>query len=209
MNFNLMSQYNILENRFPGRRAALKREILEQALHCFNELGVEATTIDAIKARCETSVGAIYHHFGNKEGILSMLFFVAQDDQRQHFEHELAKTNSLREAVYSIISSYLDWVVAHPEWARFLYQARSPVAKGPFHQELKDRNAKNYQELKEKLLSFENKDIKIVLPFEILSSLIVGPSENYCRAWLASRVQTSPRDYREEFAESAWRSLQR
>ena len=71
-----MNQSNILENRFPGRRAALKREILEQALHCFNDLGVEATTIDAIKARCDTSVGAIYHHFGNKEGILSALFFV-------------------------------------------------------------------------------------------------------------------------------------
>lgn len=204
-----MNQYNILENRFPGRRAALKREILEQALHCFNELGVEATTIDAIKARCETSVGAIYHHFGNKEGILSALFFAAQDDQRQYLKHELAKTNTLREAVYSIISSYLNWVVANPEWARFLYQARSPVAKGPFQHELKDRNAKNFQELKEKLLSLENKDIKIVQPFEILSSLIVGPSENYCRAWLASRVQTSPQDYREEFAESAWRSLQR
>jgi len=204
-----MNQYNILENRFPGHRAALKREILEQALHCFNELGVEATTIDAIKARCETSVGAIYHHFGNKEGILSALFFAAQDDQRQHLTHELAQTKTLREAVYSIISSYLNWVVANPEWARFLYQARSRVAKGPFQEELKERNAKNFQELKAKLLGFENGDAKIVLPFEILSSLIVGPSENYCRAWLASRVQTSPQDYREEFAESAWRSLQR
>jgi|TARA_B100000965_G_C19595990_1_gene760257 AcrR family transcriptional regulator len=209
MNHNLMNKDKILEDRFPGRRAALKREILEHALYCFNELGVEATTIDAIKARCDTSVGAIYHHFGNKEGILSTLFFAAQDDQRQNLEHELAKTNSLREAIYSIVSSYLDWVVAQPEWARFLYQARSPVAKGPFRQELKVRNAQNYQELKEKLLSFENKDIKIVQPFEIIPSLIVGPSENYCRAWLANRVRTSPRDYREEFSESAWRSLQR
>ncbi|GAA3970503.1 TetR/AcrR family transcriptional regulator [Allohahella marinimesophila] len=182
---------------------------MKQALDCFNELGVEATTIDTIKARCETSVGAIYHHFGNKEGILSALFFAAQDDQRQHLEQELAKTDSLRDAVYSIVSSYLDWVVAHPSWARFLFQARSSVSKGPFHQELKARNAKNYQELKEKLLSFEYKDTKIVQPFEILSSLIVGPSENYCRAWLAHRVQTSPSDYRDEFAESAWRSLQR
>jgi len=204
-----MNQNNILENRFPGRRAALKREILEQALRCFNELGVEATTIDAIKARCDTSVGAIYHHFGNKEGILSALFFAAQDDQRQSLSHELAKASGLREAVHSIISSYLGWVVANPEWARFLYQARSPVAKGPFQQELKDRNAKNHQEIKEKLLSFEAEAAKIVQSFEILSSLIVGPSENYCRAWLANRVQTSPLDYQEEFAESAWRSLQR
>ncbi len=204
-----MNSCHILENRFPGRRAALKREILTQALQCFNEYGVEATTIDTIKARCDTSVGAIYHHFGNKEGILSALFFAAQDDQSQHLDDELAKASSLREAVTSMVGSYLDWVSAHPEWARFLYQARSPVAKGPFQQELKERNAKKFRELKKKLLGFESKEIKLVQSFEILSSLIVGPSENYCRAWLANRVKTSPRDYRDEFAESAWRSIQR
>ncbi len=107
------------------------------------------------------------------------------------------------------MSSYLEWVVAYPEWARFLFQARSAVAKGPHHQELKDRNVENYQKLKEKLLSFETEGTKIVQPFEILSSLIVGPSENYCKAWLANRVKTSPGEYRDEFAESAWRSLQR
>lgn len=204
-----MKQSNILENRFPGRRAALKREILEQALHCFNDLGVEATTIDAIKARCDTSVGAIYHHFGNKEGILSALFFAAMDDQRQQLERELAGANNLREAVFCIIESYLDWVAANREWARFLYQARSPLAKGAFQQELKDRNAQNYQKLKEQLIGLGKGDIKIVQPFEILFSLIIGPSENYCRAWLSGRVKTSPQEYRKEFAESAWRSLQR
>ena len=44
-----MNPFHILENKFPGRRAALKRDILEQALYCFIELGVEATTIEAIK----------------------------------------------------------------------------------------------------------------------------------------------------------------
>ncbi|WP_289101484.1 TetR/AcrR family transcriptional regulator [uncultured Marinobacter sp.] len=204
-----MNQSNILENRFPGRRAALKREILEQALHCFNDLGVEATTIDAIKARCDTSVGAIYHHFGNKEGILSALFFAAMDDQRQQLERELAGANNLREAVFCIIESYLDWVTANREWARFLYQARSPLAKGPFQQELKDRNIQNYQKLKEQLIGLGKGDINIVQPFEMLFSLIIGPSENYCRAWLSGRVKTSPQEYRKEFAESAWRSLKR
>ena len=204
-----MNQSNILENRFPGRRAALKREILEQALHCFNDLGVEATTIDAIKARCDTSVGAIYHHFGNKEGILSALFFAAMDDQRQQLERELAGANNLREAVFCIIESYLDWVAANREWARFLYQARSPLARGPFQQELKDRNIQNYQKLKEQLIGLGKGDIKIVQPFEMLFSLIIGPSENYCRAWLSGRVKTSPQEYRKEFAESAWRSLKR
>ncbi|MFN3581115.1 MAG: TetR/AcrR family transcriptional regulator [Pseudomonas sp.] len=203
-----MNEHSILERRFPGRRATLKREILQQALCCFNEVGVEATTIDAIKARCETSVGAIYHHFGKKEGILSALFFAAQDDQREHLKSYLDKACSLQEAVYSIVTSYVDWVVAYPEWARFLYQARSSVATGPYQQDLKDRNAENYQELKEKMLSLGGEGLKVTHPFEILPSLIIGPAENYCRAWLARRVHTSPDQYREMFAQSAWRSVQ-
>ena len=158
---------------------------------------------------CIRDRGAIYHHFGNKEGILSALFFAAMDDQRQQLERELAGANNLREAVFCIIESYLDWVAANCEWARFLYQARSPLAKGPFQQELKDRNIQNYQKLKEQLIGLGKGDINIVQPFEMLFSLIIGPSENYCRAWLSGRVKTSPQEYRKEFAESAWRSLKR
>jgi hypothetical protein len=81
--------------------------------------------------------------------------------------------------------------------------------KGPFQQELKDRNIQNYQKLKEQLIGLGKGDIKIIQPCEMLFSLIIGPSENYCRAWLSGRVKTSPQEYRKEFAESAWRSLQR
>jgi len=204
-----MPDTTILERRFPGRRAALKREILEHSLACFNEAGIEATTIDAIKARCDTSVGAIYHHFGKKEGILSALFFAAQDDQRSYLHGQLANTESHQDVVRAIVASYVDWVVAHPQWARFLFQARSTVAKGPFSQDLKDRNAENLHRLKEKLQNVEPSQTQMVESFEILSSLLIGPAENYCRAWLAERVKTSPADYREEFAESAWRSIQR
>ena len=52
-----MAEDKILDRFLPGRRAALKREILEHALACFNELGIEATTIDAIKTRCSALIG--------------------------------------------------------------------------------------------------------------------------------------------------------
>ncbi|MDC0663808.1 TetR/AcrR family transcriptional regulator [Marinobacter sp. SS21] len=202
-----MSEISILERRFPGRRAGLKREILLQALACFNESGIEATTIDAIKARCETSVGAIYHHFGNKEGILGALFFTALDDQHEHFVHYLERAGTLEEVVFSVVLSYVDWVVKHPDWARFQFQARSSIVKGPHYQELKERNTKTYRELKEKFAAVGSAQ-KIAPPFELLPSLIIGASENYCRAWLSGRVQTSPKAYGEQLASAAWRSIQ-
>ncbi|SFM43535.1 TetR/AcrR family transcriptional regulator [Marinobacter zhejiangensis] len=203
-----MNELSILERRFPGRRAGLKREILEQALACFNETGIEATTIDSIRARCEASVGAIYHHFGNKEGILGALFFTVLDDQHEFFEHYLDKARSLEAFVSALVISYVDWVVQNPEWARFQFQARASVAKGPHRHALAERNARQLKGLKEKLGAVDTSGVKISAPFELLPSLIIGASENYCRAWLSGRVQTSPSDFREQLAAAAWRSLQ-
>lgn len=203
-----MNELSILERRFPGRRAGLKREILEQALACFNETGIEATTIDSIRARCEASVGAIYHHFGNKEGILGALFFAVLDDQHEFFEHYLVKVGTLEAFASALVMSYVDWLVQNPEWARFQFQARASVAKGPYRQELAERNTKQFQELKKKLQALEADGTKITLPFELLPSLIIGATESYCKAWLSGRVQTCPSEYREQLAAAAWRSIQ-
>src|SRR5690554_1625790 len=204
-----MAEDKILDRLLPGRRAALKREILEHALACFNELGIEATTIDAVKTRCGTSVGAIYHHFGNKEGILSTLFFIAQDDQRAQLKAVLQKANTLQDAVYIMVRSYVDWVTDHPDWARFLFQARSAVAKGPHRQQLEERNVENYRDLKDRLFSLDRGPHEIIQSSELLPSLIIGPSEHLCRAWLSGRIQASPSEYRDQLAESAWRAIQR
>lgn len=204
-----MAEDKILNRFLPGRRSALKREILEHALACFNELGIEATTIDAIKTRCGTSVGAIYHHFGNKEGILSTLFFIAQDDQRAGLKAALQKAKTLQDAVCIMVRSYVDWVTNHPDWARFLFQARSAVAKGPHRQQLEDRNVENYRDLKERLFSLDRGPHEIIQSSELLPSLIIGPSENLCRAWLSGRIHRSPSDYRDQLAESAWRAILR
>ena len=54
----------------PARRAS----ILKAALDCFIGQGVEATTIDDIRRASGSSIGSLYHHFGNKEGIAAGLF---------------------------------------------------------------------------------------------------------------------------------------
>lgn len=204
----LMHELSILERRFPGHRAGLKREILEQALACFNETSIEATTIDSIRARCAASVGAIYHHFGNKEGILGTLFFAVLDDQYEFFEKYVEQASTLEAFISALVISYVDWVVQNPDWARFQFQARASVAKGPHRHELAERNSKQFQALKEKLRTIDNGGISITTPFELLPSLVIGASENYCKAWLSGRVETSPREFREDLAAAAWRSIQ-
>jgi hypothetical protein len=54
-----MHSTDLIERIYPGRRSELKRTILRRALACFNEVGIEATNIETIRAQCETSVGAM------------------------------------------------------------------------------------------------------------------------------------------------------
>ena len=45
------------------------------------------------------------------------------------------------------------------------------------------------------------------LPRELYASLLIGQSENYCRAWLSGRVKSPPTDHADVFADCAWRSI--
>ena len=55
-------------------RSSRKQEILQAALACFTEFGVEATTIEMIRDRSGASIGSLYHHFGNRERIIAVLY---------------------------------------------------------------------------------------------------------------------------------------
>jgi AcrR family transcriptional regulator len=198
---------DVLERQFPGRRAALKRDILQAALACFNEAGIEATSIEMIRTRCDTSVGNIYHHFGSKEGVVAALFFAALDDQQRIRESALATATTLREGVHAQVASFIDWVVAEPDWARFQFQARAIVAKGEAATALRERNRQRNHQFRAWASRIPEADALRRLPAELLPSLIIGQADSYCRAWIGGRVQTSPQAFRDTLCQTAWASL--
>ena len=70
----IMQNQQLLERVYRGKRFALKRQILAEALQCFLEQGIETATIEMIRERSGASVGAIYHHFKHKEGLVAALY---------------------------------------------------------------------------------------------------------------------------------------
>lgn len=202
-----MSNQILIERIFSGRRAELKRIILLQALSCFLEKGIEATTIEMIRDRAEASVGVIYHHFKNKEGIISALFFVALDDQSQRREEALQQATSLQQGIISIVESYIDWVEQNPDFARFLYAARLNITENNASEELQLRNQQRNQALMAWFQQQQDFAILQKIPHELLLSLVIGATESYCRAWLSNKVKTSPQQYKSVLAQSAWNAL--
>lgn len=197
----------VLERAFPGARAQLKRRILAAALACFNEHGIEASTIEMILTRCDASVGNLYHHFGNKEGLVAALLFCALDDQAALLDQQLAQAVSLRDGVSALVFSYVDWVTAQPELARFLFQARAVVVKGPHGADLQQRNKLRIRLMMAWFADPSRQGGLRDWPAELFPSLLIGPAENYGRAWLSGRVKASPAQHREALAEAAWRAV--
>ncbi|RZU38716.1 TetR family transcriptional regulator [Fluviicoccus keumensis] len=202
-----MAIQEVLERQYPGRRAQLKRDILSAALACFNDKGLEPTTIEDIRVRCDTSVGNIYHHFGNKDGLIAALYFCALDDQARQRTDYVKGTASAEARVAALVHAYLDWVTAEPELARFQFQARSAVAQGPNAAELADRNRQRNRQVREWLADPEQLGQLASVPMELLPSLIIGQAESYCRAWLSGRVQSPPDRFSEPLARAAWASI--
>ena len=203
-----MQSIELLEKIYLGKRAELKRVILNQALLCFLEVGIEATTIEMIRDRAETSVGAIYHHFKNKEGIVTALFFAALDDQAQRRQQALSTATSLKQGIMTIVESYIDWIVDYPEFARFLYMTKLNMMQSSLNETLVQKNIQRNRILKQWFQEHASHQELQAIPYEILMSLVIGATENYCRAWLANRVKSSPQQYKEILAQSAWLSIQ-
>jgi AcrR family transcriptional regulator len=197
----------LLERVEPGPRKAHKRHIMSCALACFDQLGLEATTIETIRERAGSSIGSIYHHFGNKEGLIAALCFAALDDQFALAQPRMLEAATPREAIEALVCTYLEWVTQQPKLARFLSQTRHSVATGPLKNELAERNKQRFGALLEWLAKGVKDGTIRPLPRETYASLLIGQSENYCRAWLTGRVKGKPSDYAKIFAQAAWASV--
>lgn len=202
-----MSTRNLLERRYCGRRAELKRLILVEALACFLEHGIETTTIEMIRERADTSVGAIYHHFKNKEGLVTTLYITAIEDQVERRDFVLKTATNLQQGIQAIIESYIDWVVDYPDFARFLYAANFSISKSSTHQELKQRNILRNQHLLTWMRAQPDYSMIQNIPHELFLSLMVGSAESYCRAWLSNKVKSSPILYKKQLGEAAWNAM--
>lgn len=96
--------------------------MLDAALALVAERGPDAVTISALTARSGVSNGSVYHHFGSRAGVFSVLY-------EESFEHCVAvmapalDVGDAEQAVRALVGRYLGWVVEHPGRARLLYTA--------------------------------------------------------------------------------------
>jgi AcrR family transcriptional regulator len=187
-------------------QADRKSAILSAALEVFSEQGIEATSIDDIRQRSQASVGSIYHHFGNKEGIAAALFAQGLDDYWAQIKASLGDAGNAEFAIHAIVSTHLHWIVEHPDMARFLFARRQAV--GAQHEDtIRQRTAGHFKEVFEKLKPWFRQGILRRLPVELYGPILLGPAQELARNWLGGRIEFDLLGAVDELSSAAWRSL--
>jgi AcrR family transcriptional regulator len=184
-----------------------KDSILTAALACITDVGADATTIEMIRERSGASIGSLYHHFGNKERILASLYLEGLHRYAERLDGNLAAAANAPECISALVTSYLDWVVENPDWARFILHSRGRIEASEMGEQLKNSNREHYARLQLRLKTYRDEGCFRDLPPECFASIIVGPAHDMARNWLAGRLKKNLADYREVLAEAAWMAV--
>lgn len=198
-----------------SKTQAKKRQIIEQSLLCFVEHGVSGTTIEMLRDATGTSVGSLYHHFGNKEAIASAVFiegmkdfgtlawtYLSELEVKQLPLHEKAE-----QAIKVMVYANVDWITKNPDWARFVFQHRRIVSQGKGEDVLKGDMASFYQKLMDFKAPLVAAGFLKDLPIELYGAFISGPVHDYARHYLAGRHTIPLSEFREVLANGAWDAL--
>ncbi|MBI4830264.1 MAG: TetR/AcrR family transcriptional regulator, partial [Candidatus Lindowbacteria bacterium] len=166
-----------------------------------------ATTMEDIRLRSGASNGSIYHFFSSKEGLAAALYVEAIINYQSRVAAAVERNPGARAGVYAVIESHLDWVVEHPEWARYLMEMRHAEFMATAESDMVAQNK-----------GFIGGFIRWVkpniesgalrrLPPDLFISQLLGPVQEFVRNWLGGNTITDMPAAKEELAKTAWIAL--
>ena len=124
------------------RRAETRRRLLDAAADLFAARGVEGASIDAIAEVADRTSGAIYDHFGGKEGLLFALLEGWVDDVAAVIVAELATATTLDERMATLWRNVAEAPQGDGRWIGLEHELWSWAAR---HPEARAHLARRYQ----------------------------------------------------------------
>lgn len=190
----------------PATTSAPARErILDAALTCFARSGVAAASLEDIRRRSGASTGAIYHHFADKQRLAAAVYVEGMTRYQEAFAAELDAHPGAEEGVRAIVAFHLRWCAANRDLARYLLTQRAEA--GEVDSALADANRVFFARVRAWWGPHAHYGALRELDFDLVHALWLGPSQEYCRHWLAGRARRVPSAIARELADAAWHSL--
>jgi AcrR family transcriptional regulator len=129
-------------------RAETRERILEAAREMFVHHGYEATTMRAIADRIEYTPTAIYHHFHNKEALLTELANIDFRSLARAFQR-IAMIEDPIERLMRTGQAYVDFALGHPMQYQLMFMTRKPLVDAQMQKGRGDPSEDAYAFLRE------------------------------------------------------------
>ncbi len=113
------------------RRAETRERLLAAAAELFAERGVEGSSVDAIAERADRTSGALYDHFGGKDGLLFALLEGWTDATAEVIGAEVAAATNLDDRLAAIWRNVATPPAGDGRWIRLEHELWSYAARDP------------------------------------------------------------------------------
>jgi AcrR family transcriptional regulator len=185
-----------------------KGDILDAALKLFNDTGYSATSVEHIANQAHASVGSIYHHFAGKEAIAAEIYIAGLNDYHRGLLRELNRDHgSAEESIEGLVRNHLRWVKRNRELARFLFTSRDPETVSASGDALGHMNERVFEAVRRWIERWVETGEVQRLPIGLLHSIVLGPSQEFCRHWVAGRMTQTIDAAEPVLAEAAWKAV--
>lgn len=191
-------------DRRPPQSSSRKRQILDAALHCFNQHGLVGMTLEHIRDHSGASTGSIYHLFAGKQEIAAALYLDLLTDFQQSHLHELTRHRSAHRGITAAVRHYLDWIAANPPGARYLLDTGQAAFLDTIRAPIARHNQNFFGTLADWVAQHVADGHLASLPPKVMLALTVGPAKEFARHWLAGGTPQEMKRARAFLPRAAW-----
>jgi AcrR family transcriptional regulator len=183
----------------------VEERIVRAATLSFARDGLIAARVEDIREEAGVSVGAVYHHFADKQALHTAAWLRSLEDYQGAFLAAVLDSESAEDGVRSAVGAHLKWVAKNRDAAVLLRSGR-PRGAGDLAQVSAQNHAFFVQVLRWWRLHVSYGRLRD-LEVEVLNALWVGPVSEYCRIWLDGDKSTIPKRVEIALADAAWGTL--
>ncbi len=185
---------------------ARRNALLDAAIRCIVEKGILATGIEDVRRAAGASPSSVYHLFKGMPELVAALLERTFARLFGHLADRVKEAKTAEATVMALVDGHLEWVLAHRDEARVMYQAMTLELAGPSMEDVAYEKARLLVPIMKCFEPFMKKGTLPKWSPLVYDVVLLGPSHEACRRFLAGAT-LDPKWMRATFPRLAWRSI--
>lgn len=181
--------------------------LLDAALEV-HESDREAFTVQAVVAASGVSLGSLYHHFGNFDGLAAALYARCMAELLDAIIDPLERARTPKGGVRAVVVAYLGYVTKHPAQARFIHASAYASYLPPHAATIAATKTPRMTRMRNWLTPHVRAGTVTDLPDPLLEMLLIGPVAELSRRWLAGATDLDLTTAARVLPDRIWASVQ-